>query len=572
MHRHGAPRRTAAGPGRTTPRPVPRGTAPLLAAGLLLGVPLLGGCTSASSGGDPEPAPTSAASPSSGGASTTSASAPATAPPRQPPAELTEDQVNAAVARIDGYAQNALAKTGVPGLALAVVYKDKVIHAKGLGVRQLGKPETVDPDTVFQLASVSKPISSTVVAGVVGQKAVKWDDPVTAHDPGFALADPWVSSHVTIADLFAHRSGLPDHAGDLLEDLGYQRDYILQHLREHQLAPFRASYAYTNYGLTEAAVAVAKAKGVAWEDLAADVLYKPLGMNSTSSLRSAYDSAANKATPHVRDAAGWQVSTTENPDPQAPAGGVSSTVQDLGRWMRLQLADGTFEGRQIVDPAGLNETRLPQTVSSPTTAPAGRSGFYGLGWNVSYDAEGRLRLNHSGAFSLGAATVVTLLPSEQLGIVVLTNGQPTGVPEAVAEEFFDLAQYGHETVDWLGFLGKVVPAAAQSPASPTDYASPPAGAAPAKPDSAYLGTYGNDYFGPLTVGPGDGGGLVMSLGPDNLRFPLQHYDGDVFSFRTRGENAAGLSGVTFAVGADGKAATVVVEQFDHDGLGTFTRS
>ncbi|WP_328958674.1 serine hydrolase [Kitasatospora purpeofusca] len=572
MHRHGAPRRTAAGPGRTTPRPVPRGAAPLLAAGLLLGVPLLGGCTSAS-GGDPEPAPTSPASPSSsGGTSTTAASAPATAPPRQPPAELTEGQVNAAVARIDGYAQNALAKTGVPGLALAVVYKDKVIHAKGLGVRQLGKPEAVDPDTVFQLASVSKPIASTVVAGVVGQKVVEWDDPVTAHDPGFALADPWVSGHVTIADLFAHRSGLPDHAGDLLEDLGYQRDYILQHLREHQLAPFRASYAYTNYGLTEAAAAVAKAKGVAWEDLAADVLYKPLGMNSTSSLRSAYDSAANKATPHVRDAAGWQVSTTENPDPQAPAGGVSSTVQDLGRWMRLQLADGTFEGKQIVDPAGLNETRLPQTVSSPTTAPAGRTGFYGLGWNVSYDPEGRLRLNHSGAFSLGAATVVTLLPSEQLGIVVLTNGQPSGVPEAVAEEFFDLAQYGHETVDWLGFMGKVVPAAAQSPASPTDYATPPAGAAPAKPDSAYLGTYGNDYFGPMTVSSGDGGGLVMSLGPDNLRFPLQHYDGDVFSFRTRGENAAGLSGVTFAVGADGKAATVVVEQFDHDGLGTFTRS
>lgn len=79
MHRHGAPRRTAAAPGRTTPRPVPRGTAPLLLAGLLLGVPLLGGCTSAS-GGDPEPAPTS---PGSSG-SLSWASAPATAPPRQP--------------------------------------------------------------------------------------------------------------------------------------------------------------------------------------------------------------------------------------------------------------------------------------------------------------------------------------------------------------------------------------------------------------------------------------------------------------------------------------------------------
>ncbi|WP_263101379.1 serine hydrolase [Kitasatospora sp. DSM 101779] len=524
----------------------------------LLAGALIAGCTS---GGANGPVVAPAPSPSS---------TPASAPPAQPPPQLTEQQVSAAVAQIDGYVQNAMAKTGVPGVALAVVYKDEVVHVKGFGVRRLGSPETVDPDTVFQLASLSKPISSTVVSGVVGQKAVKWDDPVAAHDPGFALADPWVSSHVTVADLFSHRSGLPDHAGDLLEDLGYQRDYILQHLRDHRLAPFRASYAYTNYGLTEAAVAVAKAKGVAWEDLAADVVYKPLGMSSTSSLRSAYDNAANKATPHVRTDAGWQVSTTQNPDPQAPAGGVSSTVQDLARWMRLQLADGSFEGRQIVDPAALNETRLPHIVSNPPHAPAGNAGFYGLGWNVSTDPRGRLRLNHSGAFELGAATVVTLLPSEQLGIVVLTNGQPIGVPEAVAEEFFDVAQEGHETVDWLSFMGKVVPAAAQGAASPTDYTKPPAGAAPAKPDTAYVGTYGNGYFGPLTVGS-QNGRLVMSLGPENLQFPLQHYDGDVFSFQTRGENAVGLSGVTFTVGADGQASTVVVEQFDHDGLGTFTR-
>ncbi|WP_431683678.1 serine hydrolase [Kitasatospora sp. KL5] len=553
MHRHGAARQTAPGSGRTVARPGVRAAAPLLA-GLLLA-----GCTSGSTGD-----PTAAPSPSP-------SSAPATAPPPQPPPRLTEEQVASAVARIDGYAQNAIAKTGVPGLALAVVYRDKVVHTKGFGVRQLGKPETVTPDTVFQLASVSKPIASTVVAGVVGQKAVKWDDPVTAHDPGFALADPWVSSHVTIADLFSHRSGLPDHAGDLLEDLGYQRDYILQHLRDHTLAPFRASYAYTNYGLTEAAVAVAKAKGVAWEDLAADVLYKPLGMTSTSSLRSAYDSAANKAVPHVRTDTGWQVSTTENPDPQSPAGGVSSTVQDLARWMRLQLADGTFEGRRVVDAAGLNETRVPHIVSNPPKAPAGNAGSYGLGWNVNQDSHGRLRLNHSGAFELGAATVVTLLPSEQLGIVVLTNGQPIGVPEAVAEAFFDFAQEGREMVDWLSFLGKVVPAAALVGVSPTDYSKPPAGAAPAEPDAAYVGTYRNNYYGPLTV-TARNGGLVMSLGPDNLQFPLRHYDGDVFSFQTRGENAVGLSGVTFTVGPDGRASSVVVEQFNHDGLGTFTRS
>lgn len=496
----------------------------------------------------------------------------ASAPPSQPAPSLTDAQVSAAVSQLDGVVRDAMTRTGVPGVAVAVVHQDKVVYAKGFGVREVGKPDTVDPNTVFQLASVSKPLSSTVIAAVVGQKTVAWDDPIQKYDPGFALADPWVSRHVTVADMFSHRSGLPDHAGDLLEDLGYQRDYILQHLRDEPLAPFRAGYAYTNFGLTEAAVAVAKAKGMAWEDLAADMLYKPLGMNSTSYRRADYDAESDKAVPHVEVDGKWQPGVTQDADLQSPAGGVSSTVNDMTRWMRLQLGNGTFEGKQLVDAASLDQTRVPHSVAMPPSGPAGQVGFYGLGWNVNYDTHGRLRLNHSGGFDLGAATTVTLLPSEQLGIVVLTNGQPVGVPEAVAADFFDLAQDGKESVDWLGFFGRAFAAMATSAASPTDYAKPPSNATPAKPDSAYTGTYANGHHGPLTVTTGTGGGLVMSLGPDHLQFPLQHYTADTFSYRTRGESAVGLSGVTFSVGASGPASKVVLENLNTNGLGTFTRS
>lgn len=93
--------------------------------------------------------------------------------------------------------------------------------------------------------------------------------------PGFSLKDPWVTAHVTYADLFSHRSGLPDHSGDLLEDLGYDRAYILDHLKYEPLSPFRASYAYTNYGVTAAAQAVANAKGTTWDKLSQDTLYGP---------------------------------------------------------------------------------------------------------------------------------------------------------------------------------------------------------------------------------------------------------------------------------------------------------
>ncbi|MGW4562182.1 serine hydrolase [Streptomyces sp. NPDC004561] len=491
-------------------------------------------------------------------------------PPKQPPPQLTPEQVNAAVDRLDGLVRDAMRQTGVPGVAVGVVYRGKVVYEKGFGVRELGRSARVDPGTVFQLASLSKPLSSTVVAGAVGRKVVGWDEPVVAHDPGFALKDPYVTANVTAADLFSHRSGLPDHAGDLLQDLGYQRDYILRHLRLEPLTPFRASYAYTNYGLTAAGVTVADAAGTSWSRLAADTLFKPLGMDHSSYRRADYDKAADRASAHVEVNGRWKPSTTENADSQAPAGGASSTVGDLTRWMRLQLDNGAFQGRQLIDPAALDRTRVPHSVAMAPLAPAGEPGFYGFGWNVGYDDRGRLRLSHSGGFELGAATAVTLLPGERLGIVVLTNGQPVGVPEAVAAAFFDIAQHGKRTVDWLPFYGKVVRAAVYTGVSPTNYAKPPARATRAQAADVYTGTYANDYYGPVTVTSDGSGNLSMTLGPRKMSFPLRHYTGDTFSYRTQGENAVGLSGVTFHT-SSGKATSVTIEHLDANGLGTFTR-
>ncbi|MDX3574573.1 serine hydrolase [Streptomyces sp. ID05-47C] len=493
-----------------------------------------------------------------------------TVPPAQPPPRLTRAKVDAAVDRLDGVVQDAMRRTGVPGVAVGVVHDDEVLYLKGFGARKAGAKGGVGPDTVFQLASVSKPVASTVVAAAVGEKTVGWDDPVVEHSPGFALKDPWVTRHVTLADLFSHRSGLPDHAGDLLEDLGYDRSYILERLRYEPSAPFRAHYAYTNFGLTEAAVAVAQAAGTNWEDLSADKLYRPLGMDSTSSSFADYEKAGNKAVTHVRQGDTWQAEFVRDADAQSPAGGASSTVRDMAKWLRLQLGNGKFEGRQVIDADALDETHLPHMVSEPPHAPAGRSGFYGLGWNVSYDDQGRLKLGHSGGFALGAATNVALLPSEKLGIVVLTNGEPIGVPEAISSTFLDTAQTGGPTVDWLTFLGPIFEQSLHGEESPVDYSKPPASPAPAKANSAYTGTYANDYYGSMTVSA-QGDELTMQLGPKKQRFSLRHYDGDTFSYRTMGEMAVGLSGVTFTVGSGGRAEKVRVENLDTTGLGTFTR-
>jgi CubicO group peptidase (beta-lactamase class C family) len=493
------------------------------------------------------------------------------APAAQVPPTLDREMVDRAVAGIDALAGQTMSRTGVPGMAVAVVYNDEVLHLKGYGVRKAGTADAVDPDTRFQLASVSKPVASTVVAGLVGDGLVTWDDPIRLHDPEFALADPWVTENVTVADLFSHRSGLPDHAGDLLEDMGYDRAYVLSHLRLMPLAPFRASYAYTNFGLTEAAVAVAKAAGQDWADLSQQRLYGPLGMTSTSSRFADFANAANAAATHVWRGDSWVAEFARDPDAQSPAGGVSSTIRDLVAWLRLQLTGGLLGGQRFVDEAALTQTHVPHTLNSPPRAPAGRSGFYGLGWDVSYDEYGRLRLGHSGAFALGAATNVTMLPGEGLGAIVLTNAAPVGAAEIVTATFFDVAQHGQPTVDWVPFISSVFAGIADEGRSPVDYTAPPSPAEGARPAEAYAGTYANDFYGPLTTGVRPGSGLSIGLGPAPTWYPLTHFNGDTFSYETAGENAVGRSGVTFVFDGDGVASAVTVENLDHNGLGTFRR-
>jgi CubicO group peptidase (beta-lactamase class C family) len=169
----------------------------------------------------------------------------------QEKSHVTSAQVDNAIREVEKLAQKEIQENALPGLAIAVVFHDKVVYAKGFGVRDVNTKAPVDADTVFQLASLSKSIGSTVVAELVGEGKITWDSKLSILDPTFAMFDPWVTREITIRDIFAHRSGLPEHAGDLLEDLEFTRAEILHRLRyQHPESSFRSHYAYTNFGLT----------------------------------------------------------------------------------------------------------------------------------------------------------------------------------------------------------------------------------------------------------------------------------------------------------------------------------
>lgn len=164
------------------------------------------------------------------------------------------------------------------------------------------------------------------------------------------------------------------------------------------------------------------------------------------------------------------------------------------------------------------------------------------------------------------------MPGEDLGIVVLTNGQPIGVAEAVAAAFLDVAQNGKETVDWVGFMGGIFEQMNAADAPAVDYTKVLTNPKPAQDLAAYVGHYGNSYYGPL-VASAEGGKLSMTMGPQGApkTFALTHFDGDTFSFETIGENANGLVSAIFTLREDGKAEKVVLDYYDRTGLGTFVR-
>ena len=260
--------------------------------------------------------------------------------------------VRRAVPAFDQLASSMVARSGVPGAAVAVVAGDTTMYTRCFGLRELGRPDQVDDDTLFQLGGVSRAYTTTLLAALAGEGEVRWDEPVRRVWPGFRLSDRWASREATFRDLTAGRSGLPAYAGSELRAFGYGRDELLRRLR--YLAPvagFRAAYAPQDALVTAAATGAERATGDPWAGLLRKLVLDPIGDDGTVTGYRSFVTALDKATPH-RTVDGSMVPQ----DPQdetvfAPSLGVSSSLSQLVTFARLQLNGGAVGGARVA-PAG----------------------------------------------------------------------------------------------------------------------------------------------------------------------------------------------------------------------------
>ena len=334
----------------------------------------------------------------------------------------------------DAFFSEKMAEFEVPGAVVGIVENDSIVYLKGLGVRELGKPDKVDPDTRFQIASVTKYFTGAAIGTLVDEGKLNWDTPVITYLPDFTLKDPYVGNHSNLRDMLAHRTGLR-RDGELLGRVGYSPSEVLYRMRYLESgAGFRERYLYSNAGYFIAGEAAAKADNRSWEELTDARIIKPLVMTRSGSHPETLYLDDNHITGHGGMAGDVHIIPFEESS-LAASGQIVSTGRDMTQFLRMMLNEGSIDGTQILTPKTVKEIHAASLVAGPSGPLKDPNGAIGLGCD-SYNFLGERVIEKNGALD-GVRSIVILIPGKKSGIVVIANKQLTAFPEAVRDEFLE---------------------------------------------------------------------------------------------------------------------------------------
>lgn len=461
------------------------------------------------------------------------------------------------------YVEQGMRDWKAPGLALAVVKDDSVVFARGFGTRTLGRDEPVDEHTSFAIASTTKAFTATAVAMLVDEGKVRWDDPVSMHVPAFQLADPGLSGQLTVRDLLTHRTGLPN-SDFLWYASGSSTEDILRRMRF--LRPFatpRSRYQYNNNAYMVAGQVVQSASGMPWGEFVRRRILAPLEMRETLTGFAGLDARGNVATPHAEIDGAVRTIPYLNFDNIGPAGSMNSSVHDVARWIRFQLAGGEWGGERLLSVAQHREMLSPQfVIPQAQYYPAARLAdpnftAYGLGWFMQ-DYRGRKLAMHTGSID-GMTALVALVPEERLGLVVFINLDHAELRHALMYRIVD-AYLGGPARDWSAELRPLYRGMEErSEAARRESESRRVrGTRPSLPLSAYAGTYADpDSLAGSVQLRVENGRLVASIAGGAITGGLEHWHYDVFRVRWSQESM-GTGFLTFTIDPEGRAGWVRV--------------
>ena len=454
----------------------------------------------------------------------------ATATPAPSVAPTTLPTTAEVLSGFDAVVQHLMHLWAVPGLAVGIVRDGEVIYRQGFGTRNGQASAPVTPQTLFAIGSCSKAFTTLGLGILADEQRLDWDKPIVSYLPSFKLADAFATERMTARDLSTHRSGLPRHDLVWYSSTASRQELVsrLQYLQPS--ADFRYLWQYQNMMYMTAGALIEKISGTTWEEFTRSRILEPLGMHATTYFDAQSSRSADFALPY------GIVAGTPNqvvkPLPIqlspaiAPAGGIVSNIDDMCRWLRLQLGYGSVDGAHVVSEQQLAQMHRPQMVmpNDVTYAEVPPVTSYGLGWEVGV-YRGHLVVSHEGEID-GFNGQVTLLPELNGGVVALSNlevGALSLLALNVLDRLLGLDQVPWLERGWATYAPALVAAAAQFQ---RDTAVNPTAPVP-RPLQSYTGAFTNQGYGTLTITL-QGGRLQAQL--NALTFPIVHADADTFKF------------------------------------------
>jgi CubicO group peptidase (beta-lactamase class C family) len=453
---------------------------------------------------------------------------------------------------LEAYIAKAVQASKIPGIGVAIVRNDSVLYTKGFGVLAAGSTTPVNDETLFEIGSSSKSFTATLVAMMVTDGKMRYDDRIARYLPDLKLYDPVASAELTVRDALTHRAGLS--RGELIWlGSGATRAEVLYRVRFLKpQSPFRSRYSYQNIMVLAAGEAAGKAAGTSWDDLVKQRIFVPLGMRSTVSTMIGVPTR-NFATPHGMARDSVYAKPHSNMDNIGPAGSIISNARDMAQWLRFQLGDGVYNGKRLVSSVALRETHTPQIVmgggggrgGASDSVPLTHFSTYGMGWIVE-DYRKELVWQHGGNTD-GMTTAMGVMPEQKFGVVVLSSMASAQLPAQLMRYIFDrqlnatprdlaadaIARAQRQRRD----SGTVAQAGARA-----------TGESPV-PLSALVGTYADSMYGEATVSMKDG---HLELVRGEWHGPLEYWNATNFRWTVLPSSPTGPMYMKFEVSPDNR--------------------
>ncbi|NPD86257.1 serine hydrolase [Lentimicrobium sp. L6] len=426
---------------------------------------------------------------------------------------------------LDTYLTKAFTDFELHGLSVMVIKDDKVVFDKNWGTAGYG--EDVGSESLYNIASCTKAFTGAAMAKLVNDGLLHWDDLVIDYLPEFKLADPYITTHLTIEDLLVHRSGLGTFYGDLLwYETNRTDEDVIERLQYLPITNrFRDQYGYQNTMYMVAGEILKKVTGQTWEEYIQENLLDPLKMESTVTCGNKLEEGSNIAYPMIDDKEiGFSMKRHH------AAASIFSSTADLSLWVRMLLNNGIIEEDTILPAHVIRDMMAPRTMKSVNglrRMTGAQFSTYALGWNA-WDHNGEKVVEHAGGMP-GYISQVTLVPQENLGIIILTNTL-TSAPTAM--ELYILDSYlKEESTDWASmFVGfKTRGEKAEKEALVRREESRVLDTEPSLEIEKYLGTYEDKMYGKAIISLKDKQlHLVFEPAKEMFYSDMEHWHFDTF--------------------------------------------